>query len=147
MIANRRKFLGFMAASPLAGRKLAQETAERLSGIALSMPGAGNGDGGVPLAAGELSHLQWRALLKIPQARDAIISEIFEREKRVFRIDHDLAVKRSFSLAAKIAYQRERNVEHELSLLTEQYPWQRLQKAGRKFLHLIGLSTNDPPRL
>lgn len=105
------------------------------------MPGLGSGDGPVPSSHGELSHLQWRALLKIPQAREAITSQLFERERRIVRIDHDLAVKRSFSLAAKIAFQRERNVAEELRLLSEQYPWQRLQDIGKKFLHLVGLTT------
>lgn len=133
MIANRRRFLGFMAASPIAGRKLAQETAERLSGIAMHAPGWLD-TGGDPTASSDITHLQWRALLKIPQARAAITAQLFERERTVHRIDHDLAVKRSFSLAAKIAYQRERNVARELSLLEEQYPWQRLQNVGKKFL-------------
>jgi hypothetical protein len=140
VIATRRKFFGFIAASPLAGRAAAQQMAERLSGIPLTAPG-GMAEGGVsPTSAPDITHLQWRALLKLPEARAAIVSEIYKREHKVYRIDHDLGVKRSFSLAAKIAYQRERNVAHELELLTEQYPWQRIQNAGRKFLSMIGLA-------
>lgn len=48
----------------------------------------------------------------------AIRASLFEQNKIITVLDTDLATKRSFSLAAKIAFQRQRNVEAEMQRMT-----------------------------
>jgi hypothetical protein len=57
----------------------------------------------------------------------AVRAMLFEQHKVVTVLDTDLAVNRSFSLSAKIAFQRQRNVDAELKRMTAEHwlehPW------------------------
>lgn len=55
-----------------------------------------------------------RRLLADEGARAEYTSAVFARNRNVSYIDLDLATKRSFSLAAKVTYQRQRNVERQI---------------------------------
>lgn len=69
-----------------------------------------------------------RKLLESPALRDEYSSLMFARHRRVGALDLDLANKRSFSLAAKVTFQRQRNVEREIEEdAAELPPWQRVE--------------------
>ncbi|MBK8009583.1 MAG: hypothetical protein IPK23_15025 [Rhizobiales bacterium] len=70
-------------------------------------------------------------------ARAEAESVIFEDERKVGFIDPDIACARSYSLNAKIAYQRQRNVERRLQQLQNEWPWQKLEGIGRRIMKEI----------
>jgi hypothetical protein len=144
--ATRRRFFSFMAAAPIG----AKAAAEQLAGIAsvgsygqrnavgsgglsgLFSDGPVGGNSSLPTVAG-LTRLQkqgaLRAALLSPEVHARIESIIFEDNRMVAHIDHDLASKRSFSLAAKVTFQRQRNVARQMSYdVLEQTPWRRLNE-------------------
>lgn len=128
----RRKFLGMVAASPVAAKMAAEAAAANLAGLRLG----GAGYLGVPqaIAGGEITKGAWRLAVANKDALKEIRSLLFERQRHVNSIDHDLAAKKSFSLAAKVAYQRERNVQRELEDMTNEWSWSRLESIGKKFI-------------
>lgn len=77
---------------------------------------------------------QMQEALRFPQAREVVTHLLYEEERLVGRIDPDLAVMRSFSLNAKIAFQRQRNVERRLAGMGHEYPYQRINRAIFKVL-------------
>lgn len=65
-------------------------------------------------------------VLQNAEHRDVYTSLLFQRHRWIGYIDVDLATKRSFSLAAKVTYQRQRNVAREIAEDTAESPlWQR----------------------
>ncbi len=131
----RRKVLGFLAAAPLAGplaaRAAAEKGAAQLAGVTMLPAGQ---SGNAPLPSPMATSSQMRALLLDPRSRAELMSAIYEDEFRVYSLDHDLASNRSFSLAAKIAYQRDRNVERRLANMHNEWPWQRINAAVTRYL-------------
>ena len=117
---KRRGFLGGILASPLALKAAAEEKVAKLSGWwdgDLSPVGtdlvhtlADNAPGGIHEFAGEI----WVArAVKEANLLRTLAPELLERKRRreakeVRSIDPDLAALQSMSLAAKIAFQRER---------------------------------------
>lgn len=130
---GRRGFLRMLSASPLAARAAAEEAAAKLARVDLSGVSPGSPIGGGPQ---DLTPDQWSQVLRLPGARRQLESLLFEDERNVGAIDHDLAVYRSFSLAAKIAFQRQRNVQRRLEGMQGNWMWRRLEKVGRSFLGL-----------
>lgn len=136
---NRRGFLGVLAKAPvvgpLLGRQIAQDTALRLAdvhGLA-----AGNPESSPPPAGSNdnITASNWRRLLKLAHVRKEAESILFEDERRVRWLDADLAVNRSFSLMAKVTFQRQRNVARRLDdLQVEAYPWQRLTQMAARLI-------------
>lgn len=136
---GRRGFLKRMAAAPLAGRMAADEAAKALAGIG----GIGVGGYGPPMTTArdnlrEISAeacatttgnpanpLNWRILrqmkdeaiktaLQSPTMRAKLEQTLYRMHRNVHSLDVDLAANRSMSLAAKITFQRQRNVQHEI---------------------------------
>lgn len=158
--ATRRRFLSMLGAAPLAGKAVADQA---LSGIAT----AGNmGDGGFGPAPNHLSQMlgaealyppqniapspfdlkQRNSLLKkalkIPALRGEIESLLYEENHAVGYLDHDLAQKRSFSLAAKVTFQRQRNVQRQLQYgIVDESPWRRAERWGTEVVKkmLLGM--------
>ncbi|MGE0751839.1 MAG: hypothetical protein AB7F39_06740 [Variibacter sp.] len=135
---GRRAFMRLAALSPFAARQAAAGAAAEMAGIALS-PGVGSilsgdtaprGQGAGPVNRAFDYDKAVGLVLELPAYRDKLTSLLYEENRVVNRIDPDLAVLKSFSLAAKIAFQRQRDVERQLAY---QYggkltPWGRIQK-------------------
>jgi hypothetical protein len=124
---NRRTIMGLLPSVPFVGRRLAGDLVKgaadlRPPGGVLS--GAGDQAGTVPEQAIR-QNLQlmprwraWRQMLDNPTMREAVESYAWEQHRRVSHIDPDIEVYRSFSPMAKIAFQRQRNVEQMMQGLT-----------------------------
>lgn len=129
MKVGRRGFLGFMAAAPVASTMVAKEVAE--GGALTAGREAGSirvlGDG-VPSGYIQPSSEQRRAALMLPWVRDQIEALVREEHHGVYRIDPDIAIHRSVSLSAKIAFQRQRNVERRMKEIESEYAYERINK-------------------
>lgn len=126
---GRRRVLGFLASSPLAAKAAADEMAGKLAGVAPH--GLGQG---IDVPSSGQTEPQKDAIaraLKIPGNRQQVLDMLWE-DAEVRSIDPDLAVLRSFSLNAKITFQRQRNVERRYQRLTEDWPWRRLEAFLKK---------------
>lgn len=80
-----------------------------------------------------------KAAMRIPALRDELTSILFEDFRHVRVIEPDIAVHRSFSLNAKIAFQRQRFVERELQSRLgglNRHSHIRIQSLLRKVLNL-----------
>jgi hypothetical protein len=135
MTIARRGFLRLLSATPLAGKMAVEQAAGRLAGVDLSgirfgaTPTSGEG----PASANPYPNAEAiRKATLIPGNRKAIMDFLWEDSREVGYIDPDLAVLRSFSLNAKIAFQRQRNVERRFQSLTKDYPWNRMWTLIRK---------------
>lgn len=134
MIA-RRKVFALFGAAPLAAKAAADQELARLSNISFS----GNTCPAVQQSLGDdpSKAMQWA--WKIPAMRSELESLFYEGARRVSVIDPDIAVHRSFSMAAKVAYQRQRNVANQVEWeVTHTSSWARLKNwqgnAMQKFL-------------
>lgn len=135
---NRRGFLGVMAKVPaigaIAGKQLRDEAAAKLAN--LSIGGAGSS---YPASLGnpaEATIQQKSWALKIPTVRAQLESLLFEDVRVIYGIDHDLASKRSFSLAAKVTYQRQRIVAQKIREMESEWPYQRINNLISRALGL-----------
>lgn len=147
---GRRSFLRALGTAPLAGRAAAEAVAKELGHIS-TITGQGpapsslrdvvSGSTGSALnRVGEQSVNFWlpgarrkaMGFILADKARDAEIRAILSRQhKRISQIDPDIGGKMSWSLAAKVAYQRQRFVDEEMTeIFTEVSPWQ----AGRNWV-------------
>lgn len=157
---GRREMLGAIAGAATGGQKAVRMVANQFMGIEGLVGGMGksNGPANHSMSWAEASPAKtnsieptlgpsipfWRRaamVLKNKQAMDEYTSRLFEDQK--FQVgpqslDWDIASKKSFSMAAKIAYQRQRNV----ALITKHHTspdrndgmnviWEWLQKAGQ----------------
>lgn len=120
-MASRRKFLGMLSTSPIAAKTAADEAIGKLSGISPSV--------GYANQAPRLAETQrWECItaLKNTLLRDQITRMLYEQHKWVSYIDPDLAAYKSFSLNAKITFQRQRNVQKELDQMQYGWVWERI---------------------
>jgi hypothetical protein len=133
MIA-RRAALRLIGLAPALARAVANEAGGLATGINLG------GNVGTPQPAlstnGVNERDQWKAALKIPGLRDDLVSALYERYRHVGYIDHDIASMRSFSLAAKVTFQRQRNVARELYDNTNEGYWDRTRRIIRRAVGL-----------
>lgn len=137
---NRRGFLGALSAAPLLSRKAAEDAAAQLSG--LKNTGLGHVDFRAPVGVQEPTREQYKRALLNPLTRDLVRGMILEQERQVYILDHDLAGYKSFSLAAKICYQRQRNVERRMKEISQDYVWERINNLIFKTLNLFGGSSS-----
>lgn len=128
-MSSRRSFLRLMGLSPIAAKAAADKaiadlSGTNLSGMAFTPPEYGNTgwqslssgakasgpfDAGIETHAGRSKLL--RLACKIPKLAQEFEAELYEKHRYVGSLDTDIAIKQSFSLAAKITFQRQRNVE------------------------------------
>lgn len=139
---NRRKLISLLGlapvAAPLAAKAMADSATANLAAVSLA-PGQGTyGNAGVPSSSNEATREEARIALMNPAIRAEVESMLFKQERRVSFIDPDIACHRSFSLNAKIAFQRQRNVAREIDQMKSEYPWSRMQKLLRGGLSLLG---------
>lgn len=128
MKIGRRKFFQALTAAPLVARQAAEQAASRLTGVAVDMPGFGAPRGAPSQSSAEPSTTDYQRAFLDRALRHQVERLIYEEERYIGRIDPDLAVLRSFSLNAKIAFQRQRNVTLRIKQMQEEWPWQRVKK-------------------
>lgn len=137
---NRRGFLSALARTPvvgaLAGKMLADDAMAKLAGVQLS----GMTSGAAPLAVGngpsgpDPTPKDWARGLRDAATRRRVEAMIYELERAVYQLDPDLVAKQSFSLNAKIVFQRQRNVARRLAELQQDYHYRRLSNVLNDFL-------------
>lgn len=152
---GRRKFLSFLGAAPVAAKLAAEELAgitsfgnhaangSALAGLvrsdAIAAPSA-SPDLFYTLALDKKKNL-FKLALQNPTIRAELEGLAYEEARHVAHIDHDLASKRSFSLAAKITFQRQRDVERHMRYACADQPWQKIENWSRtifkRFLPLV----------
>lgn len=141
---GRRKFLSVLGvgavAAPVAGRQIIS-AAGGIEGAYAQMPSSPPPNVGQAFRSGGLSFDPWeqaRRAFANKETLDKITSELFAEQRTINAIDHDLASKRSFSLAAKVAFQRQRNVERRLADMSGTYPGHRIHEIIQKATKLFG---------
>ena len=130
--ATRRRFFSLMGASPLVAKVAADKTVADISGLNIS--GLGTNDG-LPIPSSDApSTAQYRMALSNPTLRSVIEGMLYEDERKVYQIDSDLAAMKSWSLNAKITFQRQRVVETRIKYMREEHSWNRIQRFVMKAL-------------
>jgi hypothetical protein len=121
---NRRKILGLFSTAPFAAKQAVEAQAAALAHVEISGIHDHNPGGmGVEATSDGYTHEQVKRALLKPFIGDQIRERIKAEHAHVYAIDYDLASKRSFSLAAKICYQRQRNIERELERMQRESNW------------------------
>ena len=111
---GRRGFLKFMGGAAVGGKQIAVDVAKQ-AGVTVGL-GSGNSDigaVGVPMQAPGrgISLGKWLLKNALPEWK---VAEIRENSKRVHFLDPDLSALHSFSMAAKIGIQQQRNFERQI---------------------------------
>lgn len=116
---QRRSFLKMLGLSPLAAKAAVESEQMHQAGITQvgQYPTATN------LPPGETVDPSIIRALMDAAFRAEWESALYQQNRSVYFLDHDLANKRSFSLAAKIAFQRQRNVERQMAESCGISPW------------------------
>lgn len=144
---NRRAFIQALSRSPvvatIASRVIAERTAMDLALITKGLS-SNNSDGSDPPQSPkayikdepEPTPQQWKLLLRNQLLRSEVESVFYEDYRVIGRIDPDIAVLRSLSLNAKIAFQRQRIVARNLENLGQGHtsPWYRIRQLSQKYL-------------
>lgn len=133
---NRRSILKLLGAAPVAAPLAAKAASDAAISEMTKLNATGLGASNGPSSMGRLtdtaSHA--RAMLKLPKIKDQLITLIYEEERNIYCLDVDIANKHSFSLAAKITFQRQRNVNRRLKLLQEEENvYNRIDRLIQKF--------------
>lgn len=124
MAVNRRSFVKACGALPFVGKAVAGAQAAKLAGICspnaaeMALGVSGDQTSNATSNVGPSRQFDQRAVLRklmeSPEARAEFESLLYQQNSRVHYLDVDLATKRSFSLAAKVTFQRQRNVRRAL---------------------------------
>lgn len=129
MSLSRRKILALMGMSPAAGPLVAKMAldAEMANLAKVSIAGLQKPQGSTySWGLKEVTLADNARALAMPLVRREIESLLYEQEQHVGRLDLDLATKRSFSLAAKVTFQRQRNVARRVELMTSEQSYKRV---------------------
>lgn len=135
---DRRKFLqalGFgAAAAPMAGQQVLSASGTFIDPTTAQ---AGPTMPHQALCGGpENSQFFWDVAKRALTGKDAleeVRAMLYEENKTVVSIDHDIASKRSFSTAAKVVFQRQRNVEQRLADMQKPHVSWRIDTFIEKF--------------
>lgn len=139
---NRRSILKVIGLSPLAARAAEQEAVMKAS----RMVGTFEQSGGAQLAAQVgipanslalpegATPTAIRTAFLFPNKRAAIESILFEEAREVLTLDFDLANSRALSLAAKITYQRQRNVKRQMERMSTDNWWSKTSNTIAKIV-------------
>ncbi|WP_162651567.1 hypothetical protein [Lentilitoribacter sp. Alg239-R112] len=123
---NRRGFLGFLGASPLVAKQVAEKAAMDLSGAKLGVGGENILSQGVPsgYSTANVTKSTTRGVIaKILQVGipDFKIKEIKDVSKFVSGINPNIGVLRSVSLSTKFHMQRQQNYKENLKRFEDEY--------------------------
>lgn len=137
MSISRRGIMGVLAGAPLAGKAVAETVMSGLgsgvlgSGSANASAGWGvgmNATAPAVLASPRMDAVQAAKLIfGDAQALAEIRSELYAEQRNINYVDPDIMVMKSWSPMAKIAFQRQRNVERALDELQDSR-WDRPQR-------------------
>lgn len=121
---NRRSILGAIAGAPFVGRHIAGEIAKNhgraLGGIVESGSADASSPGARPMRQAMPRWKAAQAVLGDPQVLADLRSALFDQHRFISFIEPDIETMRSWSPMAKIAFQRQRNVEREVdSIINE----------------------------
>lgn len=149
---HRRSFLKILGLAPagahLAAKEVMDASVMKLSGMSVATAGsAGNDylmDAPAKVSGPSLTPRHYEMALKIPSIRRKV-EDIVRREVSVEQIDYDLASKRSYSLAAKVCFQRQRNVERRLESLTQSWSYNAIPDEISSWAKFAGIFLGDKP--
>jgi len=131
----RRSFLRVIGMAPIAAKMAAEDAVSKAAVINVSGIGSYGGMVGRSSSGPEsITPSQYKMAFASKAFRGIFESEIFEQQRHVPLLDYDIAQHKTFSLAAKIAFQRQRNVERYMQSMQIDSPWERLPKMVIKFL-------------
>lgn len=165
---GRRSVLKFLGVSPIAAREAAEVAAKNLAGITrggtgipemdvrnlVREPVPNSGWSGTAECANIVSQqsiADWRVVremrdkimlnaLRTKESRRELETILYENHRNVHGLDHDIAANRSWSLAAKLCYQRQRNVARDIDhTMMDQNPWERARQWKDKVLSFAGI--------
>lgn len=134
--ATRRRFFGLAPGGVLAAKMAAEKTALGMTGSFDTPHTAAREILNTHAKSGPAEVFNWqlmrdkavRLALSTPSQRAELESILYERYRRVHHLDMDLAANRSYSLAAKMCYQRQRLVEHEIGeAIADDTPYNRMR--------------------
>lgn len=148
---NRRKLLGWIGmapvAAPLAANQITAALGEKLAFDAqaaklASIDITGMTEKSVGLGIHENNPPQYihkvRRILANEFYRRQVESSLYEANADVRCLDPDIANKKSFSLSAKVTFQRQRNVAKELQRIqTEGDWWNKTGELIQKFVNTL----------
>ncbi len=138
---NRRNALKLLGSLPVIGPKLAPGLAAKLASEQKAAVQSGVGISGfasdTPPSIGPNASTRYQLAMQLPWFRDELRSLLLEQNRKVGRLDPDLAVLKSVSLSAKIYYQRQRNVEAGMKEYTTEPVWSRVNSLFSKVCGLI----------
>ncbi len=122
-LITRRTAASLIGALPLAARNMGQSA--KASGPPIGVTGGQEADQctGVPRGPKMQEWEAARIAVKNPTLREIMKSEFYSRHRVIDRVDPDIEVYRSWSPMAKIAFQRQRNVEREFLAMTSEPGW------------------------
>lgn len=124
---NRRGILAALAGAPAMAKAGIATAGE----IGAATPPVGYYPGGSPTGGMVDRPSLVRRLLGNKEAMEIIRKRVEDGNRRVGYLDPDLAANRSMSLAAKAIIQRRRNIEADMAReLTDEWPWQKLERLG-----------------
>lgn len=147
---GRRGFLGVMGASPFVGKAVVEDAIEQLNNGAVlrsglvSMSAKDTGQASNPAIYPKdwwPSQEHFRIATMHPKIRSELESMYFEGLSRVTELDHDLAIKRSWSVSAKIAFQRQRIVKGQVDGLGDPQrtdTWGKIVKIMTRYFNPFG---------
>lgn len=141
---GRRSFLRVLGAAPLAGRAADEAVVKELGGIGVlgstSCPmsagfGEAIGSQTSSIMPGQLVGQSWwsatakrnamRSILANKDRNAEIRAILYRSHRRIHHIDPDIGGRQSWSLAAKVVYQRQRLVDQEVKeSIQDATPWQ-----------------------
>lgn len=147
MTLGRRAFLSRLGigvvAAPAAAKQVMEKAAADLAGVGTSGLSYGVSSGAPATESAPRPNIDprkaLRNLLSNTALREEYLTAMYERNRHVGSLDLDLASKRSFSLAAKVTYQRQRNVARQIDedSHADGPLWQRPENLIRKAASLI----------
>lgn len=128
---GRRSLLRALGVAPLAARAAAEKAAASLAAVQMGVGEAHSGlPSAAPQSAGGYAVFKRSSILELAlrtQADRDEIESLYYRAAYVAALDPDLAGKRSWSLAAKITFQRQRNVKRMMEQEMDRSPWDLLR--------------------
>lgn len=151
---GRRNFLKLLGVSPIAAKVARDEAAQKLVGQVRyrhetsTLEQVGALDYGVPQTAPQtnsyLTTAQRQALLaralQVPALRAELESALYAARRGNSVLDPDLAVLRSYSMMAKLTFQRQRDVQAEIDAsIKGMSPWDAVGKWSERILKMVGL--------